>query len=234
MIVEAVACSVDDALIAQRCGADRIELCSAIEIGGLTPSVGLVREVLKHCSLPVVVMVRPRPGGFVYGAQELGTMRNDIEALVAVGVEGIVTGVLKDDLSIDVGACERLLAEVPLAKVFHRAFDLSPDTPASLDDVILAGFTRVLTSGRASSALEGATRIKELIRLAAGRIEILAGGGIRPDNVGDVCRFSGVSQIHLGPFCSAGANFLPQFGRQSRLDEGALKAVVQAARTALY
>src|SRR3954471_16302129 len=109
MLVEAVACSVEDARIAQSCGAGRIELCSAIELGGLTPSLGVVQAVLDAVGIPVVVMIRPRAGGFVYSESELGSMRRDIELLDEEPVAGFVLGVLAEDGSVDAEACAPLM-----------------------------------------------------------------------------------------------------------------------------
>lgn len=228
MIVEAVACSVEDALIAEGAGASRIELCSAIELGGLTPSLGLVREVLDKCRHPIMAIVRPRAGGFNYTPSELATMRRDIEVLTEAGVHGVVLGVLRDDQTIDTDACAGLVEGLNIETVFHRAFDLTPDPRSSLQELIALGFTRVLTSGHSATALEGAASIRELIELADGRIEILAGGGIRPGNVLDVIREGGVDQIHLGPFRQIDEDSPAQFGTRSALDGAALKMVVDA------
>jgi copper homeostasis protein len=203
-IVEAVCCSVQDALVAQECGADRIELVSAIEIGGLTPSIGAVEEVLAMCRLPVMAMVRPRAGGFVYSEHELRTMERDIRAFGNAGVHGVVFGVLKPDDTIDGEACRRLLAASEgMQTVCHRAFDRTPDAAQAL--AILKGlrFTRVLTTGQTGDAITGSATIRRLV----GRgVEVLACGNIRPENVRQVVESTGVDQIHLGPMKREGTS----------------------------
>ncbi|HWA82286.1 MAG TPA: copper homeostasis protein CutC [Fimbriimonadaceae bacterium] len=199
--VEAVACSVEDALAAQRAGAGRIELCAAIELGGLTPSIGLVREVLAACDLPLMAMVRPRAGGFIYSESDILTMRRDVEALVEDGVHGLVFGVLDSVGDVDVPAC-RVLVEAAAGRetVFHRAFDVTRDPYLALDAVVSLGMTRILTAGHAEKAIDGVPVIRELCARAAGRVEIMAGGGIRSDNVRYTIEKTGVHQVHLGPF----------------------------------
>lgn len=190
-----------DALIAQEAGADRIELCVAIELGGLTPSIGLVAEVIAACRLPIMAMVRPRSGDFTYSHGELRTMLRDAEAFVEVGVHGLVFGVLDQAGSVSKDACRHLI-EIAQGRetVFHRAFDVTSDPRDALGDLMDLGFTRVLTSGQKVHALEGAPLIRELHLRAAGRLQVMAGGGIRSENVRQVLDSAGVDQVHLGPF----------------------------------
>lgn len=201
ILVEVVACTADDALRAQAAGAGRIELVSAISEGGLTPSIGALKEVGENGHLPVMVMIRPRGGGFVYSDSEFRTMLRDVEALREEGADGFVVGILTADGSIDEARMRqivRLAGNLPV--VCHRAFDLTADPDAALDELINLGFRRVLTNGQSSDALAGALRLKQMRERAAGRIEILPGGGIRSTNVAEVVRLSGVDQVHLGPF----------------------------------
>jgi copper homeostasis protein len=200
--VEVVACSVDDALAAEAAGADRIELCSSIEVGGLTPSIGLAAEVLSRCSIRVVAMVRPRPGGFLYSESELLTMERDADSLVRAGVQGLVLGVLRESGTVDGEACGRFGQDVE--RVFHRAFDLTPDPLEALDALAELGFTRVLTSGHAATALEGAVELRNLLIRADGRVQVMAGGGVRASNVAQLVSASGVEHIHLGPHVRVG------------------------------
>jgi len=226
-LIEAVTCSVADALGAENCGANRIELCVAIEVGGLTPSTGLAREVVARCGLPVVAMVRPRSGGFEYSLEELTVMERDAEIMLEIGIQGVVFGILDADCRIDVAACRRILDRAGrLQGVFHRAFDSTPDPAEAIEQSIDLGFRRILTSGHAQTALAGADGLKRLRDLAKGRIEILAAGGIRADNVRAVIDGSGVDQIHLGPMQRVGEQAGLYGDGYLMLDEPALRAVV--------
>jgi copper homeostasis protein len=198
--VEIVCCSVTDARAAEEGGAHRIELCSALEVGGLTPSLGLLQEVKARVSLPVMAMVRPRPGGFCYSADELATMRRDTRWLIENGADGIVFGVLNADGTVN-GDAVRSLVETAAARqtVFHRAFDATPDPFAALETLADCGITRILTSGQRPTAGEGADVIGQLREQAAGRIEILPGGGVRPHNVRNLLACTGCNQVHLAP-----------------------------------
>ena len=190
--------SLADAVAAETARADRLELAQALELGGLTPSPGLALVVGARVALPFVAMVRPRGGDFVYGEAELGVMERDAGLLLEAGASGIVFGCLTSDGRIAQRACRRLLAVAgETDAVFHRAFDQVADPIAALEELVALGFTRVLTSGGRATALEGAERIRELVERAAGRIEVLAGGGIREDNVEQVIRRTGCTQVHL-------------------------------------
>ncbi|HEY3781956.1 MAG TPA: copper homeostasis protein CutC [Fimbriimonadaceae bacterium] len=199
ILLEIVACSAEDAVGAQSAGADRIELCAAIELGGLTPSIGLLRQTLQECSLPIMAMVRQRPGGFCYSSSEIATMCRDASALAEAGAHGLVFGCLKGD-ALDLAACREVLkAGAGCQSVFHRAFDSIGDQVSALEQLIELGFTRVMTSGRAASALEGAGVLRGLAERAAGRIEVMPGGGIRAANVAEIVRLTGCSSVHAAP-----------------------------------
>jgi copper homeostasis protein len=186
-----------DAKAAAAGGADRLELSSALDLGGLTPSVGLFEEVLAVSQLPVFVMIRPRPGDFVYDAAEVRVMARDIEAFRAVAPAGFVFGVLNEDGGVDREACARLQQACGnLPCVFHRAFDRCPQPSEALEDVIYLGFRRVLTSGREPTALAGSTNITKLREAAGGRIEVLPCGQIRAANVETIVRVTGCDQVH--------------------------------------
>jgi len=200
-ILEIVCVSVDDAVQAEEGGADRIELCAAIELGGLTPSIGMLLEIRDRCRLPVMAMLRPRTGGFCYTDLEFQNMRRDLDRFLELGVEGFVFGILTPDGQLDGERCAQLVEQAAGAQtVCHRAFDVTPDPHAALEDVIGAGFTRLLTSGQQPTAIEGAGLIKELVAQANGRIEILPGAGIRAENVRDFVTATGVDQVHLTAF----------------------------------
>jgi copper homeostasis protein len=201
VLVEAVACTVDDALRAERAGARRIELVSAISEGGLTPSLGAFREVKSVCQIPVVVMLRPRGGGFVYSEGEFQTILRDAAIFAEAGADGLVVGMLTERGDLDKPRlADTMCAGRGCPMVFHRAFDLVADSAMALHGLLELGFRRVLTSGGAENASLGAATLRELIAQAGGRIEILAGGGVRAGNVAQLVRDSGVDQVHLGPF----------------------------------
>lgn len=226
VLVEAVVWSVDDAIAAEQCGADRLELVCDIEQGGLTPSIGLLRGVLASCRLPVMAMVRPRSGGFRYSSSEVETMEEDARAFVSAGVHGIVFGALTSDGMIDGAICSRILSSaMGVEGVFHRAFDGCRDPRQALDDLIGLGFTRVLTSGCSANAIEGIGVIRRLREQATGRIGVLAGGGIRSNNVGAVVRKAGIDQVHLGPRRNAAG-----LDSHEVLDAEELRATVNAVR----
>ncbi len=193
--------SVEGALAAARGGADRIELCSALSEGGLTPSHGLLAQVLHECRLPVMVMIRPRDGSFVYSDHEFSVMMTDIRRvrnLAAVGnVQGIVTGVLHPDGTVDVERNRQLTeAAYPLSCTFHRAIDVSINPLEALDSILDCGYDRVLTSGQAVGAAGGTAVIRQLVERSAGRIAVMAGAGVRPENVAELIRQTGVMEVH--------------------------------------
>jgi copper homeostasis protein len=209
VLVEIVTCSVSDVIDAEAVGANRVELCSAIELEGLTPSLGTAKLVLERSKLPVMAMLRPRKGGFIYDEADLATMERDAEAFVAAGVHGLVLGALRKDGTVDENALRRF-AHLPVELVHHRAFDVTPDPFAAMEAIIECGFKRILTSGQKETALEGAELIRRLHRAANGRIEILPACGIRPSNVVALIEATGVDQVHLGPFetvCDEGGLF---------------------------
>ncbi|MCB9158821.1 MAG: copper homeostasis protein CutC [Caldilineaceae bacterium] len=197
MLLEIAAGSVEDCVVAQTGGADRVELNSALALGGLTPSLGTLLEVKQRTRLPVMAMVRPRPGGFCYSDAEFATMLRDADLLLEHGADGLVFGVLHADGRVDAARTAQLVARCgPRAAVFHRAFDVTPDPADALATLIDVGVARVLTSGQAPRALEGADVIRALVTQAAGRIEILPGAGIRPDSVAALLDATGCTQVH--------------------------------------
>jgi copper homeostasis protein len=190
--------------VAERAGADRIELCAALSEGGITPSIGTVAVALTSAQrIGVNVLVRQRPGDFVYTPEEVEAMVADIRAIRALprpsGVAlGFVVGALLPDGTIDAVATARLMEACGDAAVtFHKAFDQVPDRAAALERLVALGVARVLTSGGAASALDGSEALAELVRRAAGRIAILAGGGVRPANAAEIVRRTGVREVHL-------------------------------------
>jgi copper homeostasis protein len=180
-------------------GAARVELCAALgATGGLTPSVGLIEAVVA-VGVPVHVLIRPRAGGFVYGADEMAVIRRDARAAVAAGASGIVIGALTETSAIDVDALRSVIECVDPSVVevtAHRAIDVVPDRRAALDLLVDLDVTRVLTSGGAPTCAEGLAELGAMVDHAAGRIQIMAGGGVR---IGDIAAVAatGVDAIHL-------------------------------------
>jgi copper homeostasis protein len=198
MLVEACVDSVQSAVAAEDGGAGRIELCDNLVEGGTTPSIGAITLARDTLRIPIHVIIRPRGGDFHYGPREIETMRRDVAAAGEVGVAGVVIGMLCTDGAVDAEGTERLIAEArPLSVTFHRAFDLAIDPFAALDALVALGVNRVLTSGQAPTAPEGAALIADLVRRAAGRIGVLPGGGIRADNAAALVAATGVTEIHV-------------------------------------
>jgi copper homeostasis protein len=197
ILLEVCVASVDDALAAAAGGAGRLELNAALPLGGLTPTAGLLAEVVARVPVPVVAMVRPRPGGFAYSATDFDVMLRDASALLNGGAAGLAFGVLLPNGEVDIPRCRRLRDLCgDRDAVFHRAFDVTPDPVATVETLIELGFRRVMTSGQEESAYNGIPRIAELIRVAAGRIEILPAGGINRFTVADVVARTGCDQVH--------------------------------------
>ena len=202
VLLEAIAASLDDARAAVAGGADRLELCSALALGGLTPSPGLLRLVKAEIPVPVMCMIRPREGGMAYGAGEVAVMMRDAELAIEAGADGLVFGFLTAGGRVDVPRCrafvERARALAPRVDLaFHRAFDVVVDPDEAIEQLVDLGLTRILTSGRAKTALEGAAEIRRTRERARGRIEILAGGGISAADVEAVVEATGVDQVHV-------------------------------------
>lgn len=214
ILVEVAVETPEDAAFAEGGGADRLELCSALDLGGLTPTLGTFFEVASVRQLPVVVMLRPRGGDFVYTAAEFRAMGRDLDSFLPYRPAGFVFGILRPDGRIDRDRCAELrqrAGAVPC--VFHRAFDRTPDLAESLEELVALGFRRVLTSGRETTALAGAKKIAEVVKQAAGRIEVLPCGQVRSKTVAEVVRVTKCDQVH-------GSFALPMIPEDSRGHRG--------------
>jgi copper homeostasis protein len=197
VLLEIAIGSVEDALAAQGGGADRLELNAALTLGGLTPSLGTLIEVKAAVALPVMVMIRPRPGGFDYSETDLRVMQRDIDLALEHGADGLVFGILTPEGRVNRDRCRALLRQVgDRPAVFHRAFDVTPGPFEALEQLIDLGFRRVMTSGQEESAYHGTKRIAELVTRAQGRIEVLPAGGINRFTVADVLARTGCDQVH--------------------------------------
>ena len=187
------------ALAADKFGADRVELCSALYEGGLTPSVGLTKQVVQQSNQPVFAMIRPEAGGFTYSKEMIEVMKADIVSMAEAGAKGVVFGVLKSNKEIDIEVNSELtkIAKTNgLEVVFHRAFDFCPDPISGLNQLIEMGVDRLLTSGKQSKAINGKDMIQQLVELAKGRIEIMAGSGVNDANAQELIN-TGVDAIHF-------------------------------------
>jgi copper homeostasis protein len=191
--------TAEAAVAAERGGAQRIELCVQLRVGGLTPGEELMRVVRKSVRVPIFAMIRPRAGDFVYSPEELTRMLRDLAVAQRLGMDGIVLGVLTGDHQVDVERTRELvMAAQPLPVTFHRAFDCVADLDAALEDVVATGAARILTSGGAATAAAGIEKLAQLVASAKERIIILPGGGINASNVVHVARESGARELHSG------------------------------------
>jgi len=197
MLLEIAANSVASALAAQEGGAGRVELCTALELGGLTPSHAQIALAREHLRIPLYVLIRPRAGDFLYNDIECEVMLRDIEACVALGCDGVVLGALDADGEVDMPRCRALVSAAGNVGVtFHRAFDLARDPFSSLGDLIELGCERVLTSGGRPTAIEGAELIRQLVELSTGRIVVMPGAGVDAGCIGKLREMTGANEFH--------------------------------------
>jgi copper homeostasis protein len=195
--LEICAFSFEACINAQAGGADRIELCDNPIEGGTTPSYGLIKRVREAVPLRLYPIIRPRAGNYCYSTDDFEVLLNDVRICRDLGCDGVSVGAQKMDGTIDVERMQRIKeAAGPLGVTCNRAFDLTPDPVQALDDVIDAGCERVLTSGQASYAHEAAELLGQLVRQAAGRIIVMPGSGVRPDNIGMLATVTGSREFH--------------------------------------
>lgn len=196
-ILEICASSIHSVINANEAGAHRIELCSNLEQGGITPSYGTIKRAVLRSKIPIHVLIRPRAGNFVYDTDELRIMIEDTQICKQLGCHGIVVGVLTEANTVDIWAMRELVTHAhPLPVTFHRAFDDCDDKARALEDVIASGCSRILTSGGCATAEEGIDILQRLVRMAAGRIAIMPGAGVGPANVAEIVELTGVTEIH--------------------------------------
>ena len=177
-------------------GAERIELCSGLELGGLTPSAGLMR-LAAVAPVQVYALIRPRTGDFVYAGRDIDALLADIEAVRSAGLDGVVIGANRPDGTLDAPLLQRLReAAGPLGTTLHRAIDLVPDFAAATETAIEIGFERILTSGGGLSAIDGISGIRIVHATARGRIKVMAGSGLNPANVGHLLDAVPVEEVH--------------------------------------
>ena len=244
IIFELCAEDIDACLVAREGGANRIELCSALSEGGLTPSHGLIRAAVTHSGLPVHVLLRPRGGDFVYTNAEFDVMREDLRHIRSLGARGVVLGVMESDSTVDVErTCELVDLAGPLEVTFNRAFDHAVSLNQALEEVIASGCRRVLTSGGEHDVVSGTSSLARLIEQAAGRIEIAVGGGLRLKNAAAVARGTGAQHFHGsirriidGPLRSNGPDVLDDAGSSVQprfiVDSSDVRTMIENLRNA--
>ena len=197
--IEICAGDLESALAAARGGADRVELCDNLAVGGTTPSAGTIAEACRRLTIPVHVLIRPRAGDFLATEAELAAMRHDIETARRLGAAGVVLGLLLEDGTIDRQRTAELVDLArPMSVTFHKAFDQVGEPEKALDTLIALGVDRVLTSGCRPTALEGIDTLSTLVERSRGRIAILAGGRITAHCLELVVARTGVREVHLG------------------------------------
>lgn len=218
MKVEVVCTNIESVYNAKNAGADRIELCSALSVGGLTPSIAFIEAAKKYFEGDVFVLIRPREGNFVYSNDEFEIMLKDIAMAKKAGATGIVSGVLFSSNKIDVERTKKIVeATFPLPFTFHRAFDCVADPIAALEILKSIQVKRILTSGQKTTAMEGKELLKKLNHLAADEIIILAGSGITPVNALEIVNETHVKEIHFSATLKKTSN---SKGEENKIDFG--------------
>jgi copper homeostasis protein len=197
-LIEICVEGIDGLLTAQAAGADRVELCASLLEGGLTPSIGTIKTALARATIPFYPIIRPRGGDFLYSEPEFATMQSDIETLRALGVKGVVFGILTADARIDEPRMRALVeAAGPMDVTCHRAFDMTRDLGEALEALIRCGVKRVLTSGQRDTAVEGLDNLKRTVALAAGRIKVMVCGALDASNIVGVRDATQAPEMHF-------------------------------------
>jgi len=196
-LLEICANSSQSARNAQEAGAHRVEFCQNLEQGGITPSYGLIKHCVQTLNIPIHVLIRPRPGNFVYNADEFEIMLNDINMCHDFDVAGIVVGALHKDHTVDVVKTRKMVETAkPLHVTFHRAIEDCVDQVQALEDVVEAGCQRILTSGIGDTATEKLDNLCKLIKQAGDRVEIMPGGGVTSENIQQILARTGAKSVH--------------------------------------
>ncbi len=237
---------IDGLVAAQQAGADRVELCASLLEGGLTPSLGVVREALRVGTIPFHVIIRPRGGDFLYSELEFASMIEDVKAVRDLGVVGVVIGCLTADGEIDEARTKALVdAARPMKVTCHRAFDMTRDYRAAIEALVRAGVDRVLTSGQRDTAVEGIDILKDTAAIADGRIVVMACGALDQGNIAQVRRATGVDEMHFAalktlksgmafrnPHVGMGGTAIEREYEIIVTDEDAVRATIAAAKAA--
>jgi copper homeostasis protein len=243
-LIEICVDGIDGLIAAEEAGADRVELCASLVEGGITPSLGTVKLALELASIPFHVIVRPRGGDFLYSDAEYRSMLVDVEALRELGVAGVVVGCLNPDGTIDEARMAGLVRSAgPLNVTCHRAFDMTRDPTEALEALIRCKVGRVLTSGQRDTAVEGAELLARLVKQAGDRIVIMGCGELDAQNIGDVRRRTGLSEMHFAalknlpsemsyrnPRVGMGGTDIDREYRNTVTDRDAVAATIRAAR----
>ncbi len=189
--------SVESAIAAERGGAQRVELCSDLLEGGITPSAGLVALVRSKIAIGMFVMIRPRGGDFSYTGDEFAVMQQDIRSARELGADGFILGLLDEHARVDVQRTRQLVELAgPLPVTFHRAIDMTPDPRAALEDVVKTGASRILTSGGCAKVTEGLPVVARMVEAAGGRVTVMPGGGITAQNIVNIAEATGATEFH--------------------------------------
>lgn len=235
--------SLQSALNAQEAGAHRVELCSALSLGGLTPSYGFIELARKRLEMDINVLIRPRQGDFLYDSDEVAVMIRDIIACAQMGVNGVVIGALDPFGNVDVDACRAMVAVAKhngLSVTFHRAIDRSSNIFAALEDVISLGADRVLSSGGKRTSYEGKEVLAKMNEIAAGRIAIMPGGGVNAGNIKEILQVTGAGEIHFsgsetvqsGMVYREGLSFTPEaVGGDFTRTESSVEKIINAIKS---
>jgi len=230
-LLEVAANSVASAQAAQDGGAGRVELCTGLELGGLTPSAALIAMVRERLHIPLYVLVRPRAGDFLYSDIECEMMQRDIETCAALGCDGVVIGVLDADGRIDSERCKPLVRSAGgMGVTFHRAFDLTVDPEQALEDAIALGCERVLTSGARASAVDGAPLIRRLVERSDGCIVVMPGAGVTPQNIAALAEATGATELHASAKRQLPSGMRHQRPELHDMESGEIRSDVEQVR----
>ncbi|WP_370898021.1 copper homeostasis protein CutC [Chryseobacterium gossypii] len=202
-----IACfNPESAIIAFQNGADRIELCDGLSEGGTTPAFETAKQLRQRINIPIFAMIRPRGGDFTYSDAEFEQMKLELIRLKSLHIDGFVFGILDENDEVNIRQNTTLVELVkPLPCTFHRAFDRAKDMEGSLEKIIECGFNTILTSGQRPNVDEGKENLKKLVELAAGRIEILVGGGLRSGNIQEIREYTKAAYFHSSAITDGGS-----------------------------